>query len=323
MQCKQKRNSSGRSAIGVLVAVVIGVILIRGVGFPSAAWAAEPGGPTGRLASEGEDPALEGKNYQAAVQMLKSENYEVAKTLLDAARLEFPDSLAVLSASAFCARKLEDMASAASYLKQTLRLAPAMPNKSEADERRVAMAQKALAEIEPVSEILYRHALQLRDEAEALEGPARERILSVSETMMDEALGAMGPEGRERLAQRALDRAKKLKSLGQYKEALGLLEAVDTTGIEAETKKMIEALGRLVSRSIEEEERFRRAARAWNEYVDYREANMDDVVGRRRKLNAILDDIRGTEHPKTKKVLEYVVDEIKYIEQGRYMEKNP
>jgi len=133
------------------------------------------------------DAGERSESYQAALSLFRQKQFNAAETLLANCRAEFGDSIPVVSASAFCAQQLGKDKQSIDLYKRLLLLADGREALSEAEEKHVDAGRKALRKLDPAAVVLYEHALQLREQAETLQGSGRELVLSGADALLNQA----------------------------------------------------------------------------------------------------------------------------------------
>jgi hypothetical protein len=97
------------------------------------------------LAADGEDSAV----YKRAAQLLRKKDFDAAEAALEEAREQYPDSLAVLSASAYCAEERKQPTEATRYYARLLRASVELDEPREDELRRIQHARKQLEDQDP------------------------------------------------------------------------------------------------------------------------------------------------------------------------------
>jgi hypothetical protein len=271
-------------------------------------------------AADDSDPGHTNKQYLAAVKLLKEKEFNVAKTLLAAARAECPQSMLIYSASIYCAQQLEAEEDVLAFSKELLRLSIFSEDLSEGSRVRSERALSILEEKDPVSSFLCKQALGIKNKIQEMDEEEqqaeRRRLLMVLHNMVRDALGAPDIPTRERYARRSFERLEELKAAHLYDQALYMLQSLDLRGCSeellSEVDRRIKALKQ--DRTMLVAERFRKCAAEWNRYVDFQAKHPDDHAARRARLAMIADEAFTLQHPHAEVLRNYVREEREHLE---------
>ncbi len=130
--------------------------------------------------------AAKDKNYSAAVTLIKSRDYDVAKTLLELSLKEDPTSIKVLNALGYIAEKKKDKQAALDYYRKIVLIQKAKGGSSKTAER----AKQAIVRLSPASGFLLEKSEEIIAKARATKNEEEKALLQLSaKTLQDFALG--------------------------------------------------------------------------------------------------------------------------------------
>ncbi|MHC4886740.1 MAG: hypothetical protein ACYTGH_16820 [Planctomycetota bacterium] len=268
------------------------------------------GSPT--RAAETAKSVEECQSYKVARDFLRQKKFDLAEPLLKVARQELPESIEVLSASAYCAESLAKADRALVYFKQILRYSLDGREMSAQDRTRVETARTKLTEMEPVSAVLLRYSLLLQKEAEALkEGADPDQVLLMQAKQFQlEAIGRDSAERRTQLARRAHDQAEKLRAAGKYEEAIARIARIEFKGVELNLDRKIQRMARVLRQEVQAERNFVAAAKKWNAYVAFTRDQPGELDKRNKLLWALKRQVSGTAFKRMQHIENLVGEEM-------------
>lgn len=118
----------------------------------------------------GQDEGEKNSNYQVAAALLRTKNFDAAETLLEKAREECPESIAVLSASAYCAKQQDKDDEELNYYKLILKASINIEKPNDIERVRIEKAAETVEKEDEVSYILYKHAKELKNQSNIKKG---------------------------------------------------------------------------------------------------------------------------------------------------------